>query len=253
MKPTRKLLFILLALFFLLFSLSGCADDEGDSEKNEGVVQVWVDNLEEEAFITAESSYTLSGAAYLSTEVRVNGVPAEAGESILEDFFLWTSEISLEEGDNSFTIIAVDAKGRESDPLTATVTLDPDYTPEPPENDSVMTNRLDLCVAWSQIPSSPNNLERKITLIISNRGEYSELTKNYDLTGKDAFREYEEYPCPDGQEYLVTVVAESGLAKNSFYELKKCNVPRIGTTNSLSLYDQSNNISHYVGVGIWKN
>ncbi len=144
MKPTVKISFLFLALFFLLFSMPGCGDDDGEDypetfdssdREVEDLPILGVDIREGESVVTAEDTFILTGVAYRATEVLVNGQNAELGEEVAEDLSSWEYEAQLQEGENVFEIKAVNAEGKQSEPLSAAVTMDPDYVPDPPEND----------------------------------------------------------------------------------------------------------------------
>ena len=69
---------------------------------------------------TDQASYTLAGTKTAGTSIWVNGVEVVA----LNDETTWIAAISLQEGDNTFTVIAKDAAGNASAPNTAIIVLD---------------------------------------------------------------------------------------------------------------------------------
>ncbi len=69
---------------------------------------------------TDQASYTLTGTKTTGTSIWINGVEVVA----LNDETTWIATVSLQEGDNTFTVIAKDAAGNASTPNVATIVLD---------------------------------------------------------------------------------------------------------------------------------
>ncbi len=144
MKSAGKISFVFLILFLLPFSLSSCGDDDTEDypetfdsrdREVEDLPVLGVDIREDETITTAEDTYVLTGVVYRATEVLVDGKNAELGEEVQEDLYRWAYEAELQEGENVFEIKAVNAEGKQCEPLSAAVTMDPEYDPDPPEND----------------------------------------------------------------------------------------------------------------------
>ncbi len=180
MKPTVKTRFLLLALFFLPVSLSGCGDDDASDESGglELLPRVTVDVREGESITTAESSYVLTGVSFRAAVVSVNGWSAEETEKIGDSLYRWEYEAELSEGENLFSIKAVDNNDKESEIVQVTVIRDPDYVPDPPENGILL--RFDSYFFWTQPKSSE---ARAFSVAASADSTFSEFLPGADASG----------------------------------------------------------------------
>ena len=144
-RTNLSIAFVLLLLLLLAPSCGG--DDKGDPPEDaydsQGVdvtpgPTFLITSGGGEDFTTNQATLTLEGLTDMTaTAVMVGELTATLTDSELDDTQEWSIDLELNEGENAFTVNAQDDAGNEGLEKTVTITVDPDYVPDPPENSIV--------------------------------------------------------------------------------------------------------------------
>ncbi len=147
MKTSRKNTIVYTFLLcFVSLSFVGCGGDDEDHSNDpaafdsgpreiENIPILDIDNIDmDNQPTTAEDTFTIAGVAYQASHVLINEETVDLGEEISEDLYRWDYEADLMEGENLFSIKAVNTEGKESQAKEVTITQDPEYISDPPEN-----------------------------------------------------------------------------------------------------------------------
>ncbi len=127
--PASICFFTVLALLLL-----GCEPlDPGDNTaSSQASVTILSNNGED--FVTEQETVALKGFAFNAVDVLVNDVSVDTLEVYDPGLHYWKTEVTLEEGENEFEVVALDDNNTRSNPAYITITHDPDHVPEAPEN-----------------------------------------------------------------------------------------------------------------------
>ena len=171
-------------LLFLLLPL-GCGGDDNDppedafdgTEYTPGPSLV-ITSGGGENFTSAQATLTLEGITDMTaTAVTVGDLEATLADSELDDTQAWSIDLDLNEGENAFAVNAQDGDGNEGLEKTVTITYDPDYVPDPPENSYEGTAQF--LVTWSSgkcyepAGSRPSEIRMDVTLEYYSNGAWA--------------------------------------------------------------------------------
>ena len=144
MQLSRTTIYVLAAFSLLLLLPLSCGGDDNDPPEDaydsQGVdvmpgpsLVIMTKNGED--FTSAENTVTLEGLTDMTaTAVTVGEMKATLDASELDYAQAWSIDLDLNEGENAFTIKALDEDGNEGLEKAVSITFDPEYVPDPPEN-----------------------------------------------------------------------------------------------------------------------
>ncbi len=148
--------------------MSGCSDGSSDHFDESSDIQyvqkptLVILNENEDAMVTSSDSITLHGLSMRAVDVEVDGVSIGVGaspSSETPEIGTWHTELDLVEGENIFELVGVDVAGERSDPLSVSITYDPEYVPvevsnveffNPEYNDQLLSSKYLCYLIWTQ-------------------------------------------------------------------------------------------------------
>ena len=175
MKFNRTNCLITFALSLFLLLPFGCGGDDNPPESaydSQGVdvtpgPTFLITSGGGEDFTTNQATLTLEGLTDMTaTAVMVGELTATLTDSDLDDTQAWSIDLDLNEGENAFTVNAQDSEGHQGLEKAVTITYDPDYVSDPPENSIVAY----FYVYWTSTKcydpagSRPSEIRATITL-----------------------------------------------------------------------------------------
>ena len=174
MELNRTVRLIAFALLIFLLLPCGCGeDDKGDPPVDafDGVEYTpgptfLITSGGGEDFTTNQATLTLEGITDMTaTAVMVGDLGATLTDNEWEYAQVWSIDLDLNEGENAFTVNAQDDEGNEGLEKTVTITYDPDYVPDPPENTAVAYLVVVMIVnkCYDPAGSRPSEIRGEVT------------------------------------------------------------------------------------------